>query len=238
MDTRKALKNSLDLVTKQQEAFVELANQIANTKNMSSRDDEPTAKKCLDLFKKAEERNRQLLLAVADHVPDDLEKKIREATKKRPFSIEPESLFAEIEKIVMALEVLGNAIDQRLLEFEFLPHSTECTIHVAKGITANPGFRCVKKGNEVFYLTFNEGKVVEYLYKLHKEGRPDASQEEAISYLHRLKDREDVSGYTRVRDIFQSTHSKSAYNALIKKGETKGTIRLNTDLPTDSSLSA
>jgi hypothetical protein len=83
--------------------------------------------------------------------------------------------------------------------------------------THSPDFRSINKDGKPFLLTSKQAQVIQMLYDAHKEGLPGLGKDRIL---------EDVSGGSRLRDIFKS--NPEAFKVLIKISEKRrGIYRLN-----------
>lgn len=86
-----------------------------------------------------------------------------------------------------------------------------------RGFKHSPDFRTVRKDGKKFELTSKQAQVIQMLWEAYKDGLPGLGKDRIL---------EDVSGGSRLRDIFKS--NPKAFKALIKQGERRrGICRLN-----------
>jgi hypothetical protein len=93
----------------------------------------------------------------------------------------------------------------------------------------SPDFRSVNMRGKIFGLTPTQAHVIEILFENWKQGTPDVSQAYILEQIHKGK---IEGGYDRVRDVFKGKGFPENWTALVKKGEKKGTLRLNVADPT------
>lgn len=131
--------------------------------------------------------------------------------------ISPRKKIEEMEKVYIeyvAGEIKSaenNAIEEEIVA------DTETSSSDKSPFSHSPDYRSVSLRGKTFSLTPRQAQIIEMLYNAHKKGTPELGQHYILEELE--------SQASRLRDAFRSR--PEAWDALIMKGKTKGTYRLN-----------
>jgi hypothetical protein len=92
------------------------------------------------------------------------------------------------------------------------------------GFHHSPDYRSAYWKGEGFTFTPTEAEIVELLHKTWENDTPDLGQAYIIGVLEDRSRKEELSSNARVSEYFKGN---PAWNTLIVKGKSKGTLRLN-----------